>query len=187
MRLFLPAALAAALAAMPVSADEFTDVIDGALEAYGDGEITIAREELDYAIKLLAMMKSESLSGFLPEALPGWTKTKGDGGDGGGAAMAMLGGGTTASAEYSNGSNNVSMTLMADSPLVSGMAAMITGMASMGGGKPVRIQRTQFGINDDEMQGVVNKRVMVTLSGNASVEDKKAYLEMMDLKALGNF
>jgi hypothetical protein len=185
MRLFLPAALAVALAAMPVFADEFTDVIDGALEAYDDGDISIAREELDYAIKLLAMMKSESLADFLPEALPGWTKTEGSGGDAG--AMAILGGGTTASAEYSNGSNNISMTLMADSPLVSGMAAMITGMASMGGGKPVRIQRTQFGVNDDEMQGVVNKRVMVTLSGNASVEDKKAYLEMMDLKALGNF
>ena len=76
---------------------------------------------------------------------------------------------------------------MANSPMVSGVAAMITGMAAMGGGKPIRIQRTQFGVNDGEMQGVVDGDVLVSVSGDASVEDKTAHIEAMDLKALGDF
>ena len=167
------------------SADEFTDVIAGALEAYEEGDITVAREELDYAMKLLTDLKAQSLAGFLPEALPGWTRSDDD--VEGGMAMAMFGGGTTAAATYSDGSQEMTITLMANSPMISGVAAMITGMAAMGGGKPIRIQRTQFGVNDDEMQGVVDGDVLVSVGGDASVEDKTAYLETMDLKALGDF
>jgi hypothetical protein len=64
---------------------------------------------------------------------------------------------------------------------------MISGVAGMGGGKPIRIQRTQFSANDDGLQGVVNGKVMVTVSGDASIEDKTAALEAMDFKALGEF
>ncbi len=111
------------------SADEFTDVIAGALEAYEEGDITIAREELDYAMKLLTDLKAQSLAGFLPEALPGWTRSD-DEAEGGGMAMAMFGGGTTAAATYSDGSQEMTITLMANSPMISGVAAMITGMAA---------------------------------------------------------
>jgi hypothetical protein len=169
-----------------VSADEFTDVVAGALEAYEEGDITVAREELDYAMKLLSDLKAQSLAGFLPEAMPGWTRTEADA-EGGGMAMAMLGGGTTAAATYTDGSQDLTITLMANSPMVSGVAAMITGMAAMGGGKPIRIQRTQFGVNGEEMQGVVDGDVLVSVSGDASIEDKTAYIEAMDLKALGDF
>ena len=168
------------------SADEFTDVIAGALEAYEEGDITVAREELDYAMKLLTDLKAQSLAGFLPAALPGWTRSHAEA-EGGGMAMAMLGGGTTAAATYTDGSQEMTITLMANSPMVSGVAAMITGMAAMGGGKPIRIQRTQFGVNDGEMQGVVDGDVLVSVSGDASVEDKTAHIEAMDLKALGDF
>ena len=65
------------------SADEFTDVIAGALEAYEKGDITVAREELDYAMKLLTDLKAQSLAGFLPAALPGWTRTEADAEGGG--------------------------------------------------------------------------------------------------------
>jgi hypothetical protein len=168
------------------SADEFTDVIAGALEAYEEGDITVAREELDYAMKLLTEMKAQSLARFLPAALPGWTRTEADA-EGGGMAMAMLGGGTTAAATYSDGSQELTITLVANSPMVSGVAAMISGMAALGGGKPIRIQRTQFGVNGEDMQGVVDGDVLVSVSGDASVEDKTAYLEAMDLRALGDF
>ncbi len=186
MRLPFLALLPCLAFAPAASADEFTDVVDGALEAYEQGDITVAREELDYAMKLLSDLKAQSLAGFLPEALPGWTRTEADA-EGGGMAMAMLGGGTTAAASYTDGSRELTITLMANSPMVSGVGAMITGMASLGGGKPIRIQRTQFGVNGDEMQGVVDGDVLVSVSGDASVEDKTAYLEAMDLKALGDF
>jgi hypothetical protein len=64
---------------------------------------------------------------------------------------------------------------------------MLAGMAGLSGGKPIRIQRTQFAMNDNELQGVVDGEVLVSVSGDASIEDKTANLEAMDLKALGDF
>jgi hypothetical protein len=178
--------LALAVAAMPVRADEFTDVIEDALEAYRAGDITAAREELDFAMKLLNELKSQSLTGYLPEPLPGWTREEADA-RGAGLGMAMLGGGTAAAATYRRGSEEMTITLVANSPMVSGIGAMITGMGAITGGRPLRIQRTQFANNDGQLQGVVENRVMVSVAGNASVEDKVAQLEAMDFRALSNF
>jgi hypothetical protein len=63
---------------------------------------------------------------------------------------------------------------------------MITGMAGMSG-KPLRIQRVQFADMDGELQGAVDGKVMISVGGSASLEDKTAYLEAMDLGALGDF
>jgi hypothetical protein len=72
--------------------------------------------------------------------------------------------------------------------MVSGIGAMITGMAGMaGGGKPIRIQRTEFTSTDDGLQGVVNNKVMVSVTGNADIDAKTAALETMDFKAIGEF
>ena len=141
---------------------------------------------LDYAGKLLNAMKSEALAKFLPEPQPGWIKAASDDSSAGGF-LGMLGGGTTAGATYTKGAQSFTITLVADSPMVNGIGAMVSGMAGMTGGKPVRIQRVQFTQNDDGLQGVVNDKVMVNVSGDASLEDKTAHLEAMDFKALGNF
>lgn len=182
----LAVALAIGLSMTVAKADEFTDVLSSALQAYEEGDITVAREELDYAVALLKELKSESLSAYLPEPLPGWTREAAEG-DGAGMAMAMLGGGTTAAANYSNGTTDMTITLIANSPVVSSIGGMITGMASLGGGKPTRIQRTQFADNDGELQGVIDNRILVSVSGDAPVEDKIAQLEAMDFSSLRDF
>jgi hypothetical protein len=183
---FLPVALALVGAALPAAADEFTDTLESALSAYRDGDVDGARQDLEYGTKLLTAMKAETLAKFLPQPLAGWTRE--DAGDAeAGGMMAMFGGGTTASATYRKGTEEMTITLVAGSPMVSGMAAMIGGLASMGGGKPVRIQRTEFGMNEGELQGVVDDKVLVTVSGNATIEDKTAHLEAMDFKALADF
>ncbi len=186
MTRFLPITLALALAGLPAAADEFTDTLDSALKAYNDNDITGAREDLDYAGKLLNAMKSESLSKFLPEPEPGWTKEAADDASATGF-MGMLGGGTTAGATYKKGTETLTIALVADSPMVNGIGAMFSGMSGIAGGKPVRIQRVQFNSTDDGLQGVVNGKVMVSVTGDASIEDKTAYLEKMDFKALGEF
>jgi hypothetical protein len=101
--------------------------------------------------------------------------------------MGMFGGGTTAGATYRNADSEFTIRLIADSSVVSGLGAMISGMAGLGGGKPIRIQRVEFTQSDDGLQGVVNKRVMVAVTGNAPLEVKTAALEKMDFKALGDF
>lgn len=187
MRYLATAALAVSLVALPAWGDEFTDTLDSARQAYEEGDISGARADLDYAGKLLMAMKSDSLAKFLPEAPVGWIKEAADSDEASGF-MGMLGGGTTAAATYRKGEEDFTITLVADSPMVSGIGAMITGMAGMAGsGKPMRIQRTEFTSTDDGLQGVVNNKVMVSVTGNATAEDKSAALELMDFKALGEF
>lgn len=183
----IPALLAAGLAAAPAAADEFTDAIDSALAAYGENDLEGAQQELDYAMQLLASMKSELLGKLLPEPIPGWTReTSEAGGDGAGMAMAMFGGGATASATYTNGTEEMTLTLVADSPMVTGFGGMLAGLASAGG-KPIRIKRTQFAMSEGDLQGVVDSKVMVSVSGTARQEDKVAQIEAMDFEALADF
>lgn len=181
-------ALAVALAAMalPASADEFSDTVESALKAYNDGDVDGARQDLDYASKLLGSMKAESLAKFLPEPLAGWTRepaSEDDSTD----FMGMFGGGTTTEATYTKDGNDLTITLVANSPMVSSVAAMISGLAGVGGSKPIRVQRTEFNRDGEDLQGVVNNKVMVSLGGSASIEDKTAFLEAMDFKGLGEF
>lgn len=184
---FLPALLVAGLAAAPALADEFTDTLDSAIKAYNDGDVAGAQQDVEYAGKLLASMKAEGLAKFLPEAQAGWTRAD-ENTDEAGGMMAMLGGGTTTGATYKKADGtDLTITLVANSPMVNGIAAMVGGMAAMGSGKPMRIQRTEFANNDGELQGVVNGKVMISVSGNATVEDKTAYLEAMDFKGLAEF
>lgn len=183
--LFSGAALLCAVA-LPASADEFTEVIDSALSAYAEGDITVASEELDYALKLLGQLKSESLGKYLPEAPAGWTREEAEA-DGSGLAMSMFGGGTAAAASYRKDDAEMTLTLLANSPMVSTIATMITSVGAMGSGKPIRIQRTQFSNSDGELQGVVDNKVMISVTGNASLEEKQALLEGMDFKALRDF
>jgi hypothetical protein len=187
MTRILIAALALATA-LPAAADEFTDTIDSALSAYRDNDVKGARAELDYAIKLLDSMKSASLAKLLPAPLPGWTREEAaDEGEGAGMAMAMFGGGTAAAARYTDGTADMTITLVADSPMVSGFGAIMSGIAGAGGGKPIRIKRTQFTLNEGDLQGVVDNKVMVSVSGSASLEQKTAQIEAMDFEALGDF
>ena len=189
MRPLIPAALALTLAVSAAGADEFTDTIDSALSAYRENDVKGAREELDYAVKLLDSMKSASLAKLLPAPLPGWTRedASADDAEGAGMAMAMFGGGTAASASYTDGTADMTITLVADSPMVTGIGAMITGIAGAAGGKPLRIKRTQFTMNEGELQGVVDNKVMVSVSGSASIEQKTAQIQAMDFEALGDF
>lgn len=182
-------ALAAVLAAMalPAAADEFTETVESALKAYNDGDVDGARQDLDYAGKLLGSMKAESLAKFLPDALPGWTREPASE-ENTGDFMGMFGGGTTAAATYVKDGDDLTITLVANSPIVSSVASMISSLSGMATeGKPIRIQRTEFQRDGEDLQGVVNNKVMISLSGSAPVETKTAYLEAMDFKSLGEF
>jgi hypothetical protein len=187
MKPALPLACALTMLAAAAAADEFTDTLEGALEAYRAGDISAAQQDLEYAGKLLTAMKSETLAKFLPAAPAGWTREESaDEADASGM-MGMFGGGTAASATYRRGSDEMSLTLIANSPMITGMAGMLSGITAMGGGKPMRIQRTEFALNDEDLQGVVGGKVMVSVGGNASVEDKTALIDSMDLAALAEF
>lgn len=173
-------------AALPVRADEFTDTLESALSAYREGNVKAASEDLDYATKLLGSQKAEALARFLPPAPEGWSRED-QAPDDEGMGMAMFGGGTTVSAVYAKAATEATLTLLADSPMVTSLGAMMGGLAQFSGAKPMRIQRVEFSEIDGELRGLVNNRVLVTVAGDAPSDDKKLLLEAMDFEALAAY
>jgi hypothetical protein len=63
---------------MPALADDITDALNAAIAAYEAGDLQDARAEIAYATQLLNDLQAEGLAGFLPAALPGWTREVSD-------------------------------------------------------------------------------------------------------------
>ena len=188
MKRYLACLLVPALLSGPVAADDFEDSLEAALEAYRDGDISAAKEEIDFAGQLLNQMKAEGLSNFLPEAMDGWTRL--DGEDAGQAAgLAAFGGGQVASALYRMDQQTVEIQLMANNQMVSALGAMFQNPALMGAaGKVKRIARQKVVVTPDgEMQSMVDGRIMIMVSGTADEDSKVAYFKGIDFKGLKDF
>lgn len=160
-------------------ADEVSDTLESALKAYNAGDVTGAQQDLEYASKLLSVMRSEALAKFLPPTPAGWTRENqdGDGSEDSSGVLGIFGGGITSSATFSKGNEDMTITLIANSPMMSGIAGMMSNFMSMGGGKPLRIQRVEFATNDGTLQGAVGDKVIVSVEGSASDADKTALVE----------
>lgn len=176
-----PAAIA--LAATAAQADEVSDALQSALQAYQDGDVQYALEELEYAKQLMSAMKTEELAGLLPEAPPGWSREISSEAS---AGLAMMGGGIGAEAKYSkSGERNVTVTVMADNPMVGAMAGMLGNAAAMGA-KIERIGRQKAMVKEGEITLLVDNRILIQAKGG-EVEMMLALLKTMDFRALSNF
>jgi hypothetical protein len=175
---------ALAVAAQPAAADEIEESLKMALEAYQAGDINAAKEEIDFAAQLINQLKASALGDFLPVALEGWTRHDGDT-----QAAGAFGGGSSASAQYSRGQDNINIQLMANNQMVTSMAGMFGNMALMGAmGQVKRINRQKVVITKNgELQALIDNRILVQIGGNASAEDKEAYFAAMDIKGLEDF
>src|SRR5262249_48327578 len=103
-------------------ADDVTDQINEALNACQKPYTHTASAALDAAANLLRQARAEALKKLLPTAPSGWTA---DEAEASAVGAAMLGGGTTASRTYHNGDQRVEVQIMADSPMLQGMAALL--------------------------------------------------------------
>ncbi len=176
---------ALALTAAPAAADDVTEAINNALEAYEEGDTVYAAEELTFALQLLNEMKADGLAGFLPDPMEGWERQMDESIA---AGMSMMGGGIGAGAEYENGGSYFSITIMADSPMVAALGGMLgnAAMITASGGKMVRVGREKFMQQDEEVTGLIGGRVLVQASGE-DVDAIIAHLETMDFNALEDF
>lgn len=186
MRATTIAAAGLALLAIPApaDADDITEALTAAIAAYEQGEVQDALDEIAYATQLLNEMKTQGLEQFLPEPLDGWTREIGSDA---GQAMGFMGGGIAAEADYTGPGGRFTITMIADSPLVASMAAVLgnsTVLATMG--RIERINRQTFLNADGELQGLIGNRVLLQASGG-SVEDMAAHLAQIDFDALEAF
>ncbi|ONG54413.1 hypothetical protein BKE38_10490 [Pseudoroseomonas deserti] len=142
-RLLLPAMLL--LAALPARADDATDAIDRARQLYVAGDMKGASNELVYALREVDMRRRAGFQAFFPAAPEGWTLEPAEA-DSAGAALAaqMMGGGVIVERRYARTAGEVeahiTAQIMADSPMVQGLAAMVTNpMMMQPGDRRVRI------------------------------------------------
>lgn len=184
MRQICAAAFVATLA-LPALADDITDTLDSARAAYDDGDIQYTIEELTYALQLLNDIKAGSLQAFLPEPLAGWSR---EFDDEMAAGMGFMGGGIGASAEYTNGGDRFTITLMADNPMVAAMGGMLanSAMLTASGAQIVRVGREKFVDQDGQLSALIGNRVLVQAEG-PDADAIVAHLEAMDLRELGSF
>lgn len=177
----LPASLA--LLAAPAAADEITDTLQAAIAAYEEGDVQYALEELDYARSKLLELKTDALGAFLPEAPEGWTREVDTEAN---AAMAMMGGGVAAGADYLSPEGEAyTVQMFADNPMVASMSAMIMNAGAMGL-KTARIRRQTFALQDDQTMGLIANRILLQVDG-PDAATRAMLLEAMDFDAMAGF
>ncbi|MGH1480811.1 MAG: hypothetical protein ACRBM6_19115 [Geminicoccales bacterium] len=171
----------------PVAADEVEDSMRLALEAYQQGDVLGAKEEIDFVALLLAQQQAGALSEVLPSAFDGWSREESD--DNMSLAAGMFGGGLFAGATYERGGETVELNVVADSPALTAMASLFTSSAVAGSmGKLKRINgHKAIAKPDGELQAMIANRFLVQVSGTASVEDKEAYFAAIDFDTLEAF
>lgn len=176
------AALALTASGFAAHADDVEDTLQSALDAYQEGDLQYALEELDYARQLILGMKTDALTQFLPAAPEGWTREVNTEIN---ASLGMMGGGVGAEADYSNGDQDITLSILADNPMVAAMSAMIANAAAMGM-KIERVGREKFAVQDDTVQGMIANRILVKAEGG-EMADMMALLEQIDYRELGQF
>lgn len=175
----------AVLFAQPAAADEVTDALEAALEAWSGGDVATAKSETEWALAKIGEAEARGLAEHLPPAPEGWTRRDEDPQS---LGAAMFGGGLMATASYSGpgDAGAATVTLAADSPMVAAMGAMFGNSAAMNSlGRTVRAGRHRAVITGDgELQALIGGRTLVTIDGSASEETKQALFSAIDLDAL---
>ena len=172
-------------------ADKVTEQIELGLEAYNDKDYQAAIDELQYAISQIQSKLDKDNAQLLPEPLEGWTAKDVEHNN---AAMAMLGGGGThMSKRYSKNRETVEISISANSPMVTGLGAMINNpmlLRSDPNAEPFRYQRNK-GIkrkegNRVEITLMLAGQILLQLKGQNLNDEAvlEAFLEAMDLKAI---
>ena len=187
--LILLALTVTALLAPATQADELSDSLAKAQALYAQGKYTEAIAELNFAIAQIQTKQMEQYETLFPVALPTWTADKIESQ----AGMAIMGGGISLSRYYHNEAGaNVSVSIVSDSPMMSGML-MAMGNPLMLGGKKVVTIKGEKAVDDwdndsksGKLQLIVDSRVLITIDGNSleKKEDLLAYANAIDFAKL---
>ena len=103
---------------------------------------------------------------------------------------AMFGGGMTAQRTYEKDGKNVEVTIIADSPMMASVGAMLQNpqMVAMSGGKIVKVgSQMAMETQDGQIQLLVANRFYITVSGSADEADKLAYANAINMDGLASF
>jgi hypothetical protein len=185
IRVVLLSLLFAAAPLVPAHADDVTDQIHEALTAYGKKDLPTAISGLQAALNLIRQMRADTYGALLPGPIEGWTAVKVETIP---AAVAVAGGGTGASRKYHKGNAEVTVSILADSPLLQAMSALASsGLAALSGMRTeiVNGHRTLYMVEDGAFTSFVGDRILVRVEGKDLPEDTlKQFLIAVDFPAI---
>ncbi len=157
-----------ALTTSAARADEVSDALQAALDAYNSGNLAKTGENLTMATQAMAGQQSALLAALLPAAPDGWTATATSDFA---QSFGIMGGGAGAEMRYESAdqSQSYTMSFIADNPMVASMGAMLGNaqmMAMMG--KVVKIGDQALLQTDNNLSTLINSRVLFQAQGAAT-------------------
>lgn len=181
----LAALLSAAFLATPALADDVSDAIGEAKTAYDAGDLSKAKQSLDVATQLVAQKQADGLAKLLPEPPSGWTA---EAADTTGGLGSFLGGGLIVKRTYVKGETDVTVQLMANSPLLGSLAPLFSNVQMLGGLGKVFRQKGRAAVltTEGQIQMVLGKSYL-TIEGSAPEADKRAILDLVDVAGVEGF
>ena len=189
MRSALTALTLAALVAVAPAlarADDVTDQIAEAQAAYQKKDIPTAIAALEAAASLLREQRADAWKALLPPAPVGWTA---EAVESSATGASLFGGGTGVSRKYLKGGENVEISILAESPLIQAMSAIISNplVASMAGRVAViGGRRFTFITNDNAYVTLVADKVLVRVQGSSGLNDTaiRPFVAALDFAAI---
>jgi hypothetical protein len=167
-----------------LAADDILEAIDTARKAYQAGDMQNAKQSLDLASQLIGQKNAETFAALLPAPLPGW---KADKAQANAVGMAMLGGASAASRNYTNDKgDNVEVSITGDSAAIMQLAPMLANPALAGAmGKLVKVgSQRAIQTNDGDVMMLVANKFMINVQGSADAAAKLAYAQAIDVAKL---
>lgn len=172
----------------PLAADDITEAIANAGDAYRQGVYTRALSELDRAGLLIRQKRALEAAATLPEPLDGWVAAE---------AMTEVGGnlpsgGLGASREYRKDDATTTIEMIVDSALLDTLAEMFASpeLITANGGEIISIQGQDAVLSNSETDHpeilwlAGDQRLYVLRGEGANVPALKAYAEAIDVAAL---
>jgi hypothetical protein len=174
--------LALAGAFLPLHADDVTDHLTAAKDAYEDGQVSQAITALDTAAQFLRQKKADLVAQLLPAAPKGWEASEAETEA---SAASMLGGGVTARRSYTRGDSSVTIKIQSDSPLLqAAMAFNNPALLTLSGAKLETIQGQSVAILFED--GSTSGTLKAVIEGRYNFEIEGENVTADDLRTFAN-
>jgi hypothetical protein len=178
--------LAGVVGASAARADDISDQIDKAAAAWRAHDSQGAIAALEAAANLLRQARADTLKTLLPVPPPGWTA---DPTETSAVSAAMLGGGVSATRTYHNGAQRVEVQITTDSPMLQGMAALISSpLATASGVKTVMIggRPMSYTESDNGYMTLIGNKIIVKVDGSKDTPEPvlRSFVAAIDFGAV---
>lgn len=157
-----------------VYGDEVEEQIQLGIQAYQSGRYAEAIEELQFAVSQVQDLLNDQYLELLPEPPEGWQAQAGEAQT---TSIAMMGGGTHLVRDYVRGDEQITVEMMANSPMLAALNVVLNNPAMLAGSPDTRPFRYKGykGVKKNPQSG--NVEISLLVGANTLVQLKGTRLE----------